>query len=219
MNSMCLSRRAALAALLLGLTMGAAQAAPEPYTLKWAELQPDAPALRQTLVAMSPAQKERLMRALQQRELQRQLDTGRLSTDALPATQAALLQEDLRDLAPLLKDITAFEARRAREMNPARQDQLVSLRGYLLPMRMKDNKVTEFLLVPTAGACIHTPPPPINQMVVVSYPAGWPLGDLADPVTVAGKLSIGRTRARLALSDGTSDVEAGYTMAADLVRP
>lgn len=213
------TRRSALQALLLLMTMGAAQAASEPLVIKWADLQPDAPVLRQTLVAMPPAQKDRLMRALQQRELQRQIDAGRLHAAALPAKEAALMQEDLRDLAPLIKDITDYEGRRSREMNPARQDQLVSLRGYVLPMRIQGDKSTEFLLVPTAGACIHTPPPPVNQMVVVSYPGGWPVGDLTDSVTVIGKLNMGRTRARLSLSDGTSDIEAGYTLQAHLVRP
>ena len=36
----------------------------------------------------------------------------------------------------------------------------VRLPGYILPLEMSGLKVTEFLLVPYVGACIHVPPPP-----------------------------------------------------------
>lgn len=36
----------------------------------------------------------------------------------------------------------------------------VSIPGFMVPLEDDDNEVTEFLLVPYAGACIHTPPPP-----------------------------------------------------------
>ena len=33
---------------------------------------------------------------------------------------------------------------------------------------------TEFFLVPYPGACIHVPPPPPNQIVLVRYPRASP---------------------------------------------
>ncbi|GAM70100.1 lipoprotein [Vibrio sp. JCM 19236] len=48
--------------------------------------------------------------------------------------------------------------------------------------------MTKFFLVPTAGACIHTPPPPPNQIVLVDYPEGIELVSLATPVWVEGEL-------------------------------
>ena len=39
--------------------------------------------------------------------------------------------------------------------------------GYLLPLEFSGKLVSEFLLVPWVGACIHTPPPPPNQIVHV----------------------------------------------------
>jgi hypothetical protein len=44
---------------------------------------------------------------------------------------------------------------------------IVRMPGYLLPLDVIGAKVTEFLLVPYIGACIHVPPPPPNQIVYV----------------------------------------------------
>ena len=43
----------------------------------------------------------------------------------------------------------------------------VKLPGYLVPLEESAAGHTEFLLVPYFGACIHTPPPPANQIVLV----------------------------------------------------
>ena len=43
----------------------------------------------------------------------------------------------------------------------------VKLPGYLVPLEENAAGHTEFLLVPYFGACIDTPPPPANQIVLV----------------------------------------------------
>jgi len=43
----------------------------------------------------------------------------------------------------------------------------IKLPGYLVPLDESKVGITEFLLVPYFGACIHTPPPPANQIVLV----------------------------------------------------
>ena len=53
-----------------------------------------------------------------------------------------------------------------------------------------DNAVTQFFLVPYFGACIHMPPPPPNQMVLVEYPEGLEMEALYTPFWVSGELSI-----------------------------
>ena len=40
---------------------------------------------------------------------------------------------------------------------------LVKVPGFAVPLEDWASSVTEFLLVPYVGACIHTPPPPPNQ--------------------------------------------------------
>lgn len=48
----------------------------------------------------------------------------------------------------------------------------VRVAGYMVPLDDEALEVTQFLLVPWAGACIHTPPPPPNQIVSVKTRAG-----------------------------------------------
>lgn len=43
----------------------------------------------------------------------------------------------------------------------------VKLSGYIVPLDGNREALSEFLLVPYFGACIHTPPPPANQIVHV----------------------------------------------------
>jgi hypothetical protein len=47
------------------------------------------------------------------------------------------------------------------------EGQRVRLPGYVVPLEYSTGAIREFLLVPYFGACIHSPPPPANQIVMV----------------------------------------------------
>ncbi|PSU30839.1 DUF3299 domain-containing protein [Photobacterium lutimaris] len=64
----------------------------------------------------------------------------------------------------------------------------VKIPGFVIPLEGDDKAVTEFLLVPYFGACIHVPPPPPNQIVYVKFPKGAPIQQLWDVVYVVGTL-------------------------------
>ncbi len=60
--------------------------------------------------------------------------------------------------------------RKAWETAPvvaALNNQMVKLSGFLVTLEGDGKTVSEFLLVPFFGACIHVPPPPSNQIVLV----------------------------------------------------
>jgi hypothetical protein len=65
-----------------------------------------------------------------------------------------------------------------------------ALPGFAIPLENKGGKVSEFLLVPYFGACIHSPPPPANQIihVVTKKPVTKLLS--MDAVKVSGTLSL-----------------------------
>lgn len=44
----------------------------------------------------------------------------------------------------------------------------VRVPGFVVPLDDADEEGAEFLLVPYYGACVHTPPPPPNQMAFVT---------------------------------------------------
>ena len=87
----------------------------------------------------------------------------------------------------------------------------IRLPGFVVPLDFEGTEISEFLLVPYFGACIHVPPPPSNQIVYVKTVASYPLQGLFDPVWVTGKI---RTDAY------PNDLgDAGYTLQATIIEP
>ena len=86
----------------------------------------------------------------------------------------------------------------------------VRLPGFVVPMEFDGTGVTTFLLVPFVGACIHVPPPPANQLVLVTPDRPFESGDLFEPVSVTGRIE--------AATADTALARIGYAMAADDVR-
>jgi hypothetical protein len=100
-------------------------------------------------------------------------------------------------------------------------DKRVRIPGYLLPLETSGSRVTEFLLVPYVGACVHVPPPPPNQIVYVkiSDKKGHESKRLFEPVWVSGVISAKSMTKDLYLTDGWTEINLGYAMRADRVEP
>ena len=72
--------------------------------------------------------------------------------------------------------------------------QLVKIPGFTVPLEDFASTATEFLLVPYVGACVHTPPPPPNQLVYIEMDGGRRAQmDGWNPVWVEGILEIEMT--------------------------
>ncbi len=97
----------------------------------------------------------------------------------------------------------------ASRVNTALDGAAVRLPGYIIPFDMGADGITSFMLVPYVGACIHTPPPPPNQLVFVHTETPWPGEDLWDAVWVSGRLTAN------AMSTEIADV--GYQMKAEKI--
>lgn len=67
----------------------------------------------------------------------------------------------------------------------------VRVPGFMVPLEEREQAVTEFLLVPYIGACIHVPPPPPNQIVHVKMAEGKQAAfEWWVPVWVVGRFKI-----------------------------
>lgn len=88
--------------------------------------------------------------------------------------------------------------------NKALEGQALRLPGYAIPLELSKGMVKEFLLVPYFGACIHTPPPPANQIVHVVLKAPRKLR-MMEAVWAQGVLSTG--------AQDTEFGKSGYRMA------
>ncbi len=69
--------------------------------------------------------------------------------------------------------------------------QVVKIAGFPVPLSGSSmHSVKEFLLVPSAGMCIHVPPPPPNQLVHVILVEEAPIEDFFGPVWISGQLQV-----------------------------
>ena len=100
---------------------------------------------------------------------------------------------------------------------PIVKDQLnkkVRLPGYAVPLDANRQDKREFLLVPYFGACIHTPPPPANQIVLVRPTPQSKIKKMPesmDVLGVEGELKEGRVT--------TSQGITGYVLDAITIAP
>lgn len=86
----------------------------------------------------------------------------------------------------------------------------VRIPGYTVPFEFGANaEITEFLLVPYYGACLHAPPPPPNQTVFAMTEEPIRLRDLAQAVWIEGTLYTQTQESELA--------DAAYTIRVDRV--
>ena len=116
-------------------------------------------------------------------------------------------------------EIRELRRQRANAVVPDLNGQQVRMPGYALPLEYKDQKITEFLLVPWVGACIHTPPPPPNQIVYVKLEKGIENAGRFTPVWVTGEMTVKAAKKNLFLMDGSSGIDVGYSLEASRVDP
>jgi hypothetical protein len=125
----------------------------------------------------------------------RSLDLGSLQDSDPRAMEALQKLKDLFDNAPT---------------EPALAGRKLRLPGFAIPLEQKGDQVREFLLVPYFGACIHTPPPPANQIIHVVASKPVRLRSM-DTVWVNGTMSLQRA--------DTPWGRAGYRLTLDRLEP
>jgi len=122
----------------------------------------------------------------------------------------------LHDLSQLADALEAEAGPAAMQQSPAApvvealDGVQIKLPGYIVPLDMsEEGRVTEFLLVPYFGACIHVPPPPSNQIVHATSELGVKVEQLYQPFWIEGPLRVEHASSELA--------EAGYRMDAQKI--
>lgn len=105
---------------------------------------------------------------------------GNALGDALNDTLGDLLDHETAQALGLMDQQTYGEVTTAYDGTRVR------LPGYMVPIAYDGVGVTEFLLVPYVGACIHVPPPPPNQIVMVTAETPYPVSGYFEPIYVTG---------------------------------
>lgn len=96
-------------------------------------------------------------------------------------------------------------------IEPAMKGRKGRIAGFALPLERQGDKVTEFLIVPYFGACIHTPPPPANQ--IIHAKSARPLAGvkMMVPIWTYGSFSVQRGETQWGV--------AGYRLTVDKIAP
>ena len=155
-----------------------------------------------------------------------QSTTSRGASSARTLTWEELVPKDWDPMAlfrekptALIREGSSAEREMMKEMRdvwdkaPTRDElkgQRVRLPGYVVPLDMVGDKLQDFLLVPYFGACIHSPPPPANQIVHITLKKPQALRTM-DVVWVTGVMGIERQDTGMGVS--------AYAINADVVEP
>lgn len=118
--------------------------------------------------------------------------------DLVPPGWDPMKAVDMKEIANLRDGDPRAQAaleklRRAWDNAPARKEldnTRVKLPGFVVPLSAEGRNLREFLLVPYFGACVHSPPPPSNQVVhvVMARPAAGV--QMMDAVWVSGRMRV-----------------------------
>ncbi|OUR94987.1 hypothetical protein A9Q81_14590 [Gammaproteobacteria bacterium 42_54_T18] len=147
-----------------------------------------------------------------------------VNSESLQATWEDLIQEGFTPKELILKyQIDTYEADDPRRMQLIRameeewnsapvnenlDNKKITLTGFIVPLEIESNAayptVSEFLLVPFLGACIHVPPPPANQLVYVKMESPIAMPNDGEAFSVTGIMKTESVNNELA--------EAGYNM-------
>lgn len=210
------------AALAVSLSASAAMSEAA-RIITWDDLVPVAAPLKNPFEDLSQDVKDELSLILRGRQDLEDgfIEAGGENHEALQGRERKLTDKgiDIDGLLAKLVELTEELERRNEQVVPELEGEIVRLPGYALPLEFTEGGIKEFLLVPYVGACIHTPPPPPNQMVYVQLDEEFVLDNLYEPVWITGRLKTEQASRSLSFVDGQSDVPTGYAMNATLIEP
>ena len=198
-------------AIVFSLPFANPATASEPVDISWSDLLPEERPFHDPFAELEYGQISDLA-DLYRIEVLKSVEENDATRAAAVEIRERLVSEGLNpDQLFKQRDIVMNQRRlAATEANPDLVGKVVRIPGYLLPLEMAGQKAVEFLLVPTVGACIHTPPPPANQMVFVRFEQGFEVDELYKPVWISGELRAQSHSNALHLVDGQADIETTY---------
>ena len=148
-------------------------------------------------------------------ERSRKIYFAQLTADAKSLVKSVPKSPEANENSPTvewsaLRELDAMTKRPAEGVK-AFNNKKVTVSGYMVPLEDKQQKVTEFLLVPSPMSCIHVPAPPPNQVVYVIA------GEEKNVSVTLGAIQVSGTF--FVASNTTPNVTTLYTMEADSVVP
>lgn len=213
-----MTRLGRLLSVFACLTLPVFAQASDTREISWETLAPPAAEIENPFAALSAEQMEAL-RQIVRLETPVQQSVAPETVDKLRDLREMLAAEkiDVDGLLTARLDIMERREIAASGVNTELLGTSVRLPGYILPLEFEGRKTVEFLLVPTVGACVHTPPPPANQIVHVRYPEGIEVNGLFTPVWIDGIMTAEKSVQTAGYVDGQAPISVSYSMQPVLV--
>jgi hypothetical protein len=198
-------------------------AAEGPRTLGWNDLVPKSTPFDNPINKLSMDQQFDVESLVAIRNLKRRGPLSEVSEDAEQAVEIShrLRKQGLDPTALMLAfDRLQSDIEQRKKLTVRALDgKMVRIPGYALPLEHAGTGVTEMLLVPYVGACIHVPPPPANQTLYVKLDQSYKADDLFEPVWITGRMKVRSTNKSLSFVDGSAGVDTAYTVENVIVTP
>ncbi len=117
----------------------------------------------------------------------------------------AALEDGSAEAETIYAEMQAEYEANSDAMNSEFDGTKVKLAGFVAPLNSDEDIVTEFLLVPYFGACIHVPAPPAYQTILVNVDKanGLTMDETWGAVWVAGTLTVDYVSTDLAAASFT----------------
>lgn len=199
------------------LVWGLATSALAQTPLTWDDLQPSTNTLQNPYAHLAIEQTYDLSTLA---GLKAWVERNSTSPDSLESQEIMRLEKKLADqgldVTALLSQVDQAQAywqQQSQSTNPEWMGETVQLSGYVLPLtRNQAEQVTEFLLVPYVGACIHVPPPPPNQIIYIQPEQALTVPGMFAPVEVEGQLRSQPATYDVFQVDGSRPVDVSYAL-------
>ena len=187
----------------------------EPRNIQWDDLAPRLSPVENPFARLSMEQLELLTDVAGARDRKARglaVPTEIAANERAAAAKLEKMGIDVDRLLAKREEVAKEQQALAAKVNTSLDGVLVRVPGYLLPLEFSGKEVTEFLLVPWVGACIHTPPPPPNQIVHVRPAKPVEIRGNFDAIWVTGRITVNGTRRSIYITDGTTEIDTGYAM-------
>ncbi len=100
-----------------------------------------------------------------------------------------ILRDPLKAMETTGNESAYEQALISTNIRPELNGKDIRIAGFVVPLEFDtDQSVSQFFFVPYFGACIHVPPPPPNQLILVDSDKNINMDDIYQPYWIAGKL-------------------------------
>jgi len=196
----------------------------EPMKIDWTDLKGKIPPYQDPFASLTEDQLYNLSLYNRITEMKKLFPSYGVKDEVLKEAEQAkaqLIKEniDIEEMFAKRDSIKEKRQKAALVTNNLLADKEIEMSGYMLALEFDNGEVSEFLLVPTIGACSHKAVPPANQLIYVIAKEPVAAESPYMPIKVTGTLRLTPSTQDLYLVDGKREIKMAYSLENTSVAP